>query len=428
MRLKIILLLSPIICFAQLSAKVDSLYQQLNSQKGIEARNIGYDGHESEVYQMYAKLDSIATDDEALYMARNGNEVVKGYLSNVLVDRKSKHLATLFSDYIKNDAEVHIHSGCTGNESSIAGELYGYIFYQNQKIENVKYFTRDHPIDSLKRYGMDYETKWAKPEVDSLLTILNKTALTNDNVLPVTLRHIFALNQFKFENYDRIKFFAYKYPEVEILATLAAYRNKKDLPLLHQNIGKAYIAISKFPDKSFIPELKERIENGCRNEYYFLDAVAAFRTKDAEELQLMVVDWFETLKKKNNGFWMGGGEQYDHFYECLEKQDCSYTDDFLLKLWLDRKFISISFFDKIKDKHYNEILKGFINPIPINITNPIPTNILYNDDVVWEKYKADFEEADGYWCPVILKYLKNNSSQNKDKSIDLDKIKCQERT
>lgn len=416
MKLKIILLLFPIICFSQLSAKVDSLYQQLNSQKGIDGRNIGYDGHESEVYQIYAELDSVATDDEALYMAQNGNGVVKGYMSNVLVDRKSKHLAKLFSDYIKNDAEVYIHSGCTGYASSIAGELYGSIFYQNKKIEGIIFFMNEYTIEEMKKYQLDYETRWTKPEVDSLLLVLNKIALTNDNALPITLRHIFALNDFRFENHEKIKYFANKYPEIEILATLASFQNKKDLPLLHNNIDKAFIAISRFPDKSFIPELKTRIDEGI-NDYYFMDAATAFCNKEADELLNRIVEKFEAKKDAKGELFLSDGEIYSHFYNCLEKMNCNYNDSFLIKLWTNKKMISYSFFHKIKDTHYNEILEGYLKPFKIDSQQ-------ISDDFDFEKHRTDFDATDGYLCPIILKYLKENSSRSNDKSINLDTVEC----
>ena len=131
-----ILLLFPIVTFSQLSEKVNIIYQELNTKKQIESQNIGYSGQESQVYLLYSKLNKIATDSEIFYMAENGNKVVKNYMSAVLVDRKSNKILDLFKTFIKNEEEVHIRTGCMGYNSTLAGQLYSYVFYQNKKIEN----------------------------------------------------------------------------------------------------------------------------------------------------------------------------------------------------------------------------------------------------------------------------------------------------
>ncbi len=335
----------------------------------------------------------------------------------LLVDRKSKHLSDLFAQYIFNNEKIYVSGGCTGNVSSIAGGLYSYIFYQKNKVDEIEMYKKIYSTEELKKNYLPFETKWTKPEVDSLLTRLNKTVLSNDNVLPETLREIFGLNKFEFNNYDRVKYFATKYPEPEILATLASFQNKKDLPLLHQNMDKAYYAITQFPDKSFIPELKLRIDDIWKN-YYFMDATAAFCSKDANDLLLMIVDKFESLKKKDSAFWIGDGERYDHFYNCLEKRNCAFNDAFLLKMWTEHRMISFSFFQKIKDKHYNEILKGFMNENAF-FTAPV------NQDSDLSKYTE--EELNGYLCPQILAYLKASPTLNQNKSINMETLTCQDR-
>jgi hypothetical protein len=402
-----------------LSAKVDSLYNVLKATNQVQNEYIGMDsdGIVYEEYEsLYTTLDSIATDDELLTIAKKGNKVIKYHMNAILVDRKSKFLVDLFSQYIYNNEEIYVRGGCTGNESCIAGELYSYIFYQNEKIKSVKYNKENYTAEELKKYHFDSETKWTNPEVDSLLTILNKAALSNDNILPITLRHIFAINKFKFDNYERIKYFANKYPTPEILATLANFQNKKDLPLLHKNIDDAFLAISKFPHPSFIPELKAKVDKGY-DDYLYLEAATSFCSKEAEELLTMIVSKFETKRNSKKELDMFDGEPFGHFYNCLEKKNCNFNDSFLLKMWTDNRMISYSFFQKIKDKHYKEILKGYLNNLPF-ISAP------GNEDMDWEKYKDEYEAADGYLCPIILKYLKNNTSVTNDKSIDLDSIEC----
>lgn len=368
---------------------------------------------------LYIKLDSLATEDELLYLASKGSNVIKYHINTILVDRKSTHLADLFTQYLFNQDEIHISMGCMGSTSSLAASLYSSIFYQNEKIESVRYNKEHYTPEELKEYYyLPVETKWTRAEVDSLLTVLNKTALSNDNVLPVTLKWIFENNTFKFENYERVRYFANKYPEKEILATLASFQNKNDLPLLHKNSDNAFIAISKFPDKFFIPVLKARFGKPFNNDYYnFLEAATSFCSTDAEELLTMIVAQFDSQRDSEKKLWLGDGEAYYHFYSCLEKRNCSVNDEFLLKLWLTHRTISLSFFDKIKEQHYGDILKGYLNPFPIDF----PPSI---GNLEQEKYKTEYEAADGYLCPIILNYLKDNSSLNKDKSINLDTIEC----
>lgn len=402
--------------FSQLTPKVDSLYKRIYATDQVQNGIIGMVGSISypDYDNLFTELDSIATDDEVLYIASKGNKVIKYHMNQILVDRKSKHLADLFKYYIFNNEEIYVQGGCTGNQSSLAGELYNYTFYQKRKIENVNYNIEHFTSTELKEFNLELTTSWTKPEVDSLLTLLNKTALSNNAVLPITLREIFALNNFKFENYKRIKYFAQKYPEEEILATLATFQNRKDLALLQQNIDKAYIAISKFPDISFIPSLVARIDL-FNKDYYYLDAAASLCTKEAEELQTLIVEKFENLRNTKTGLLFGDGELYDHFYNCLEKKNCSLNDSFLVKLWLNHKVISFTFFQKIKEKQYGNLLKGFIKNIPI-------TSAPINQESDWQHYSE--EQLNGDLCPQILEYLKSNSQLNIDQSIDLEALHC----
>ncbi|NNT72617.1 hypothetical protein HKT18_10345 [Flavobacterium sp. IMCC34852] len=419
MKLKIIiLLLIPAFCFSQLSAKVDSLFTVINATDQVKNGKIGI-GSDAIIYldyeNLYTKLDSIATDEEIIYIAEKGNEVIKSYMSRILTNRKSEYISSLFSQYIFNNEEIYIQAGCTGYQTSFAGELYENVFYQKNKIDEIEIYKKEFSIEEIKKSNLPFETNWTKPEVDSLLVILNKTVLSNDNVLPITLKHIFTLNKFKFDNYERVKYFANKHPEIEILATLASFQNKRDLPLFHKNIDNSFLAISKFPDKSFIPELKTKIDKGFYD-YQYLEAAASFSDKDSEELLSMIVAKFETIRDKKREFWISDSELFGHFYNCLEKKSSHFNDGFLLKLWTNNKIISFTFFQKIKDKYYNELVKGFINELPFT-TAPI------NQNSDWQKYSE--EEINGYLCPQILAYLKSNSILNQDKSINLDTLKCE---
>lgn len=413
----ITLLLFPILTFSQLSKRVDSLYQVIYATNQVQNDfiGIGSDGMTDAYYDaLYNKLDSLATDDELLYIAEKTKKVIKHQINAILIDRKSKYLTKLFTKEIFDEEKIYIRGGCTGYSSSFAGEMYNYLFSQNELMKIIQYYKENDLHNEI--YNLNYQTKWTKIEVDSLLTIFNKIALSNDEVLPVTLNNIFGQNNFKFENYERIKYFANKYPTPEILGTLASFGNKKDLPLFHQNFDNAYYAIRQFPDKSFIPELKNKVDKVAYDNE-FLKAIASFCSKDSEELLLMVLAEFEKEKNEKGELDFFDGERLGYFYKYLEEKNCAVNDAILMKMWTEHRMISYSFFIKIKDKHYKEILQGYLKDLPFS-------SGMISDDFDFPKYKEEYYATDGYLCPIILNYLKTNASLNSNKSIDLDAIEC----
>jgi hypothetical protein len=328
----LIVLIIPYFSFSQLSDKVNSVFNELNTKNEIQSQHIGYSGNESVIYKQYQELDSIANDKEILYMAQTGNDIVKGYMSLVLVDRKSKKLTDLFSNFIKDNKEIHIHTGCTGYNSTLASELYSYLFTQKEKIDLIKNYENDSEESkaSLKEYYGDdfekqYKTRWAIKEIDSLLIEFNNIAIQNDSISSKTLNTIFMANDFKFDNYKRVKFFAYKYPTREIMATLASFQNKNDLPLFHQNIDNSFLAISKFPDESFVKILQNtEIKNTENIDYY--EAISSFCIDDLNKIKKNI---FDKLSKSDDIFT----QEYIQYLEvALKKYSCEYNSNLLLEI------------------------------------------------------------------------------------------------
>ncbi len=326
MKVKIyILLLFPIVTFSQLSEKVNIIYQELNTKKQVESQNTGYSGQESQVYLLYSELDKIATDSEIFYMAENGNKVVKNYMSAVLVDRKSNKILDLFKTFIKNEEEVHIRTGCMGYNSTLAGQLYSYIFYQNKKIENIKFNKKNYTLKEIKEYQFEIETKWTKKEINNLLKELNFAVIDSDELNPITLNIIFNLNNYKFNNYERVKYYANKYKTRETLATLANFQNKNDLELFHQNIDNSFLAISKFPDESFIKTLQNKEKENLENLDYY-EAISSFCTDDVNQIKKNI---FDKLSKSDNLFTQ---EYVQYLEEALKKYSCEYNSHLLLEI------------------------------------------------------------------------------------------------
>ena len=327
-----ILLLFPFLTFSQLSDKVNVIYQELNSKSSIESQNIGYSGTESNSYKMYEELDSIANDDEVLYMAQNGNNIVKGYLSAILVDRKSKNLSQLFTNYIKKDERVHIQTGCTGYSSTIGGELYSYLFYQKEKLKFIN--ATETGFEETKAYEKEiegenfikkYQSRWTNHSIDSLLTQFNEVAINYDSILPQTLDKIFRLNDYKFDNYKRVKYFANKYPTREIMATLANFRKKSDLSLFLKNIDNALLSISRFPDKSFIQILENKYETNTDNLDYY-EAISSFCNDEVNKIKNNIYEKFVNSKD------IFAQEYLQYFEESLKKYNCEFNKELISKI------------------------------------------------------------------------------------------------
>jgi len=133
------------------------------------------------------------------------------------------------------------------------------------------------------------------------------------------------LNDFKFDNYKRVKHFALKYPTEEILATLASFKNKEDLKLLHDNSENSILAISIFPDASFIPFL-QKIEKKNIETINYYDAISAMCF---DEIMKIKENIFTTLKNSDN---IIDQEYLYYFEEALKKGNCDNNKIILEKI------------------------------------------------------------------------------------------------
>jgi hypothetical protein len=176
-------------------------------------------------------------------------------------------------------------------------------------------------------FGADYDSKWTITESDSLMQALTKIALAEDRIAPEALNQIFKDNQFKSTDYKRVKFFAGKYQTPEILATLANFKNKNDLPLLRDHVSNAYLAISLFPHPSFLPQLKNKVNKEYENPQ-FQQAVAAYRSAESRNV-------LESICKKITTEYPKGNlrdERLFALHGIIEKINCPLYTDILLRL------------------------------------------------------------------------------------------------
>jgi hypothetical protein len=322
----------PVLATAQLSnAEFDSLYAALDQQ----SQEISYlgnkDGKTNLLASNFKKTSEAFSDDDLLYISLNGNPVMKANAANELVNRKSKNLTVLFTMQLLSNEKVTIHTGSISSDFGLAAALYKNIAFQKEKMERKAYYEKtstDAQLRGVKElFGEDYDSKWTVKESDSLMQALTKIALAEDRIAPETLSEIFKDNQFKSMDYKRVKFFANKYQTTEILATLAGFKNKNDLPLLRNHVSNAYLAISLFPHPSFLPQLKDKLNKEYENPQ-FQQAVAAYRSAESKNVLESICKKITTTYPKGNL----RDERLFALHGIIEKINCPLYSDILLRL------------------------------------------------------------------------------------------------
>lgn len=334
MKLKpyLLALLLPLLATAQLTNnEFDSIYVQL-SRKSIETGYIGNkNGQTNPFDETFRRKAEILSNDDLVYISLNGDPVLKAAASTELVNRKSNRLTEVFSKQILTDDRVTVHTGDLSYNYGLAASLYKAVASQKEKMQRKAYYEKtstEAQLRGLKElFGKDFESKWTIKEADSLLNSLTQIVLSNDNMQAETLGQIFRANEFKDTNYKRVKYFANKYPTPEILATLASFRNKNDLPLLRRHMDQGYLAISRFPDPSFFPDLKSRLNTDYDNPE-FQEAIAAYRSKESKTI-------LESICKKivmTNRAGFSKDECLFRLHSIIEKINCPLYNDILLHL------------------------------------------------------------------------------------------------
>ena len=329
--MNLLTLLLPVLAMAQLSdSDFEGIYAQLTDHS-TQAPYIGHKEGESNPFtEEFKRLSWNFSDDDLMFIAQNGNTVMKASAANELVCRKSKNLTALFSEQLFSKDKITINSGSLSSDYSLAAALYKEVAFQKEKKQRKIYYEKtsnEAQLRGLKElFGDDFDSKWSIKESDSLMTILTRIAMSNENISPETLSQIFKLNQFKSTDYNRVKYFAAKYPTQEILATLSNFKNKNDLPLLRRHVNDAYIAISLFPHPSLLPELKNNINKEFENPQ-FQQAIASYRNQESKTV-------LETIYNKISTSYAGNqrDERLFALHGIIEKINCPLYSDILLKL------------------------------------------------------------------------------------------------
>ena len=334
MNLKNVLLalLLPVLAHAQLSdAEFNGIYQQL-TEHSTAMPYLGHkDGEVNPFTEEFKRLSWNFSDDDLMYIAQNGNTIMKASAGNELVARKSKNLTALFSEQLLSKENVTVHTGSLADTYSLAASLYKSVAFQKEKKQRKQYYEKtstESQLRGLKElFGDDFDSDWTVKESDSLMTILTRIALSNDNIAPRTLSQILKINQYKSPDYTRVKHFAGKYQTPEVLAALASFKNKNDLPLLKRHLSDAFVAISLFPHPSLLPDLKSQVNAQYENPD-FQQAVAAYKSQESKTL-------LESIRKKIAASYPEGSqrdERYFALHGIIEKSNCPLYGDLLVSL------------------------------------------------------------------------------------------------
>jgi hypothetical protein len=335
MKMKIFLfaLILPLPLMAQLSdTEFQSIYNQLTEHSKARPYIGHKEGETNPFTEEFKRLSWNFDDDDLMYIAQNGNTVMKASAANELVSRKSKNLTALFSEQLFAPQKITINTGSIGSDYTLSAALYKEVAFQKEKKERKAYYEKtstEAQLRGLKElFGDDFDSKWTIHEADSLMNTLTRLAMSNDNISPETLSQICKINQFKTPDYARVKFFAYKYATPELLAALAYHKNKNDLPLLREHVSNAYVAISLFPHPSLLPYLKSKVDNEYENPQ-FQQAIAAYKSKESKLV-------LESIWKKIEASYPEGSSQRDEriftLHNIIEKINCPLYSDILVAL------------------------------------------------------------------------------------------------
>lgn len=315
---------------AQLSPEVGSIFETLNSDTAIAENTISA-SRQITIDNKFRTLASIATDDELLHVALHGTPALKECAIGDLVERKSTYLDTLFSSYLRSLEKYQVLQTGSVIETTPAVQLFKRISWQKEKRLRKEYYERTTSKKELVElkvlFGRDFSTKWQVKEADSVLNILVESALNYNEISNQNLNSILKLNDFKCNNYNRIKYFAEKFRTSETLAALATFKNPSDLPLIKLNFDNALLAISRFPHPSLFGKLRSKTSS-LYDQPQFQDAVASYMSADSK----IVLEEIHSKIKLNFPNGEVRDEKLLSFYNIIEKKNCKLYQSLLDKI------------------------------------------------------------------------------------------------
>ncbi|HEU0137567.1 MAG TPA: hypothetical protein VFQ50_09770 [Flavobacterium sp.] len=286
----------PMLLSAQLSYTVDHMLLKLNdidlASGDVSASRVNFDNR-------FAEITNIASDDELTHIALTEKPILRDYAVAALIERQSPELLRIFTDYTMHDEPFVKRDGNRTYQTSSAAEFYKNIAKQKERLVRKAYYERTASKEQIAElrvlFGADFDTNWTMAQTDSLLQAFTSVAMANDAMSAGTMSTIFRSNEYKSDNYERVKFFAEKFQTPEILATLASFKRPEDVPFLLNNFENSLIAITRFPHAAFLPKLQMELLNHYQDAA-FQTAVAGYQNADAAKMLSQMVD---KLAKEN---------------------------------------------------------------------------------------------------------------------------------
>jgi len=281
----------------------------------------------------FTRLSWNFSDADLGYIARTANPLMKASAAQELVRRKSGEIAALFAETLHDPQRITVFTGENADELPLAVSLFNDVALQKEIMERKAYYEKTSTAEQMRGlkalFGNDFESRWSIAESDSLMNTLAAMALCEENVAVETLSRIFRLNQFRCGDYGRIRQFAQKSPTPEILATLASFHNKNDLPLLKKHMPDALVAVSLFPHPSLLPILKSRLETDYEDVRY-QQAIAAYKNPESKTLLKSICKKITESPANETR-----DQQLFVLRDLLEKENCALYSDLITQLEKD---------------------------------------------------------------------------------------------
>lgn len=323
------LLFCPFLAMAQLSPAVDNLFESLNADVALAQNNDA--SYLVSIDNKFRSLSSIATDAELFHVALHGTSALKECAIGDLVERKSPLLTTLFAEYLQSDEQYPVLQTAKLIQTTPAIQLFKRISWQKEKRLRKEYYERTTSSTDLVElkvlFGRDFSTNWSIREADSILTSFVASALEINEVSSENLSEILKLNDYKSNNYQRVKFWAQKHRTPEVLASLARYKNPADVAFFASNIDNSLAAISNFPHPTLFAKLRAKTLT-MYNKPEFQDAVASYKSLEAKAL----LEQIHHQIKSNYPPGDARDEQLLTLYNIVEKKDCKIYQSVLDRL------------------------------------------------------------------------------------------------
>lgn len=130
---------------------------------------------------------------------------------------KHKKLEALFSEFIKKDDTIHIKTGCTGFETTLANNLYQEIYNlphaiktreECKKLLQKEAYQDPYLISELSDLANSY-SNWNMKDAQELILKFEKIALDKSNSNIGIVEYICLINQYNEKKLPHIKDFYY---------------------------------------------------------------------------------------------------------------------------------------------------------------------------------------------------------------------------